>query len=233
MYAIDFRDRRTAPDLLEAELEKIKVMLIDDHNVLRQSLAKALRLEFDIEVAGQFSSAEDALREWKAGSCNVVIMDLKLSGINGIKATRRLLEMDPELKVMVLSAYTGDDEVFSAIEAGVSGYLPKESTVEEVVDAIRSVNRGHAVLGPQVARSVIEKIAARGKASPKTQTVLEPVEMEILTLASSGAGNKEIAESLKLNDGAIKFHLREIFKKLGARDRTNAVSIALKQGLIQ
>lgn len=212
-------------------MDKIKVALIDDHNILRQSLARAMSLEFDIEVIGDWKSAEDAFQEIKNMPCDVIVIDLKLPGINGIEATEQILAFNSKIKIIVLSAYTNETDVLKSIRAGVSGYLPKEVTVEELVEAVRSVYRGYAVLDPQVTRKVFQQFSNLNKFEIDEINLL-PLEEKILTLAASGDSNKQIADRLNLNEGAIKFHLREIFKKLNAKDRAHAVAKAMKQGLI-
>lgn len=213
-------------------MEKIKVAIIDDHNVLRQSLAKMFNMEFDMEVIGHWKKFSDAIEFLSSNPCDVVIMDLKMPGINGIEATRRLKEIDPTTKVIVLSAYSDDEDVFSSIEAGVMGYLPKEVTVEELVEAIRNVYRGYAQLDPSITRKVLERYSGMEKKLKKVDE-LSGLELKILSLAAEGNSNKQIAHQLDVKLTAVKFHFREIFKKLGAKDRANAVAIAYKEGLIE
>jgi DNA-binding NarL/FixJ family response regulator len=212
-------------------LDKIKVALIDDHNILRQSLARAIGQEFDIEVFGQWGNAEDAIREIRDVSCDVVIMDLKLPGMDGISATRKLREIDSRVKVIMLSAYFEDEELSRAIGVGALGYLPKEVTIEELVDAIRSVYRGYAVLDPMLAKKMIEQYADLQNRI-RDYSGLDCIEREVLVLASEGLKNNDIADKMNLNEGAVKFHFREIYRKMNAKDRAHAVAIALKQGLI-
>lgn len=212
--------------------DKIRVGLIDDHNILRQSVAMALSREFDIEVAGSWNNAEDALRDYSPNCCDVYILDLKLPGMSGIKATGQFLKLDPRVKIVVLSAYSDQEDVFKSISAGVRGYLPKDVTIEELVDAIRSVFRGYAHLDPMVTRQVLDRFSSLKSLIPDGEKIT-PLEAQILSLAATGNTNKEIAGSLDLKDCAVKFHFREIFRKLGAKDRAHAVAVALKQGLIE
>jgi DNA-binding NarL/FixJ family response regulator len=221
------------PNSIEGEikLDKIKVALIDDHNILRQSLGRAISQEFDLEVIGQWGSAEDAIKEIRDISCDVVIMDLKLPGMDGISATRKLKEMDSRIKVIMLSAYFEDEELSRSVGVGALGYLPKEVTIEELVEAIRSVYRGYAVLDPVLARKMLEQYADLQRRI-RDYSGLDCIEREVLIYASEGMKNIDIADKLNLNEGAVKFHFREIYRKLDARDRAHAVALALKQGLI-
>jgi DNA-binding NarL/FixJ family response regulator len=184
-----------------------------------------------MEVVGQWNCAEDALKEIGRLSSDVVIMDLKLPGMDGILATRRIREMDSRIKVIMLSAYFKDEELSHCINAGARGYLPKEVTIEELVEAIRSVYRGYAVLDPALARKMLDQFADLQERI-RDYSGLDHIEREVLSFASNGLKNSDIAEKLNINEGAVKFHFREIFRKLEARDRAHAVAIALKQGLI-
>jgi len=212
-------------------VNKIKVGLVDDHAILRQSISKALNGEFDIKVVASWNSGEDALKNFPRNSCDVCIVDLKLPGMNGISLSRKLKEIEPEVKIIILSAYTDEEDIVNSIGAGVLGYLPKDITVEELVEAVRSVFRGDAVLDPSITRIILDKFYEI-YGQTRDRHGLSPMELEILSLASSGNSNKMIAARLSLKDGTVKFHFREIFKKLNAKDRTHAVALALKQGWI-
>lgn len=213
------------------DMKKIKVVLVDDHNIVRQSLARVLSQEFDIEVVGQWGSPFPLFDFLKTGRCDVVIMDLKMPGMNGIEAAKQILELSPQTKVIVLSAYSDDRDIFQSIQAGVMGYLPKETTMEELVDAIRTVHRGNAVLDPIVTKKVIDRFSGV-RETKELKEELTTLEIQILRLSSSGLSTKEIADRLKLKFATVKFHFREIYRKLDAKDRTNAVAEAIKRGII-
>ncbi len=213
-------------------LDRIRVGLIEDHNILRQSLAKAIDMEMDMEVVGQWSNAIEAMEDIRHDPCcDVLIMDLRLPKMNGIEATREIKKLSPNIKIVVLSAYSDDEDVFRSIEAGVVGYLPKEVTVEDLVDAIRTVYRGHAVLSPLITKKVLDRFS-KGGASFRSVKGLIPLEVQILKLASEGKSDKDIARLTGINVGGVKFHFREIFRKLGAKNRTQAVAMAIREGLI-
>ena len=214
-----------------SNLDKIKVGLIDDHNILRQSLGKTLNMEFDIEIVGSWSNAEEAIDGFNRYHCDVYVMDLKLPGINGIEATKRLILMDPAVKVIILSAYSDKRDVFNAIEAGVMGYLPKETTVEAVVEAVRNVYRGYAFLDPTITRTVVKRFSDLEHWDSEKRK-LSAIENKIINLAARGNSNHDIGKQLNIKTGAVKFHFREIFTKLDAKDRTHAVALALKKGEI-
>lgn len=181
---------------------------------------------------GSWESAEECIERLKKESFDIAVMDMKLTGMTGIEATRKMLEMDPSIKVIILSAFSGEEEVFGAISAGALGYLPKEVTVEALVDAIRSLHRGHAVLDPSITHKVLEQFSDMKKKIDENPE-LSDIETQILTLASSGYSNKDIAIEMNIKEGAVKSNFREIMRKLDARDRTHAVAKALKSGWIE
>lgn len=213
-------------------LGKIKLAVVEDHTILRQSVVKNLNMEFDMEVVGSWGTAEEALDYLKIEPFDVAVMDYKLPGISGVEALPLMKEIRPDIKVIILSAFTGNQEVFGAIEAGAMGYLPKVVTIEALVEAIRTVNQGNAVIDPSVTRKVLEKFSGMKTELDEKNDILSGNEKKVLLLASEGVPNKQIASRLKLNEGVVKSILQEIFKKLEARDRTHAVAIALKRGLL-
>jgi len=194
-------------------------------------LVRALNQEFDIDVLGSWNNAEECIENLKKEPVDVVIMDMKLTGMNGIEATRKIMKIDPSIKVIMLSAFTGNEEVFGAISAGALGYLPKDVTVEALVDAIRSLSRGYAVLDPSVTQQVLQRFSRMKKKIEKNPK-LSNTEKRILTLASKGCSNRDIARKMKTKESTVKASFREITRRLDARDRTHAVAIALKAGWI-
>lgn len=213
-------------------MNKIRLAIVDDHTILRQVLARSLGVEYDIDIVGSWNCAEDAIEFMKNETVDVIIMDYKLPGFTGPQAGKILLEMKPDLKIIMLSAFSGDDEVFTAIQAGAVGYLPKEVTVETLVEAIRSVYRGNAVLDPFITRKVLNKFSGMKKRLSEDDPLTD-IEKLILTLASKGYSNREIAENMNQNENNIKTHFRTILKKINAKDRTHAVVISMKEGWIE
>lgn len=213
-------------------MNKIRTAIVDDHTILRQVLARSLSIEYDIEIVGSWNCAEDAIEFLKEESADVIILDYKLPGLSGPQAAKILMEMMPNLKIIMLSAFSGDEEVFTAIQAGAVGYLPKEVTVEALVDAIRSAHRGNAVLDPSITLKVLNKFSGMRRRLSENDPLTDK-EKKILTLASKGYSNREIAENIDKNEITVKTYFHAILKKLKAKDRTNAVVIALKEGWIE
>ncbi len=180
---------------------------------------------------GQWSRAEKAIDFITDDNCDVIIMDLKMPKMSGAIAARKMQRKCPALKIIILSAYTDNEDVFKSIDAGVLGYLPKEVSVEELVSAVRQVYRGYAFLDPSVTRSVLERFSHMNY-KLNEEVNLTNLELDILEFASKGFTNREIAERMEVKHGAVKHHLREIFRKLEARDRAHAVALAIKQGHI-
>lgn len=215
----------------EVILNKIRIGLVDDHKILRQSLKRTIEMETDMIVAGSWSSGEEALKESRENLCDLYIIDLKLPGINGIETSKQLKKLDPTVKIIVLTAYSDDSDIFSSIEAGILGYLPKETEIDDLMQAIRSVHMGHAFLDPQITKGVLDRFTHLEQCI-KNNKLLSPLECKILTLAAEGNSNTVISEITKVKEGTVKFHLREIFKKLGAKDRAHAVALGFKLGEI-
>ena len=213
-------------------MSKIRVAIVDDHTILRQVLARSLGVEYDIDMLGSWNCAEDAIEFMKNETVDVIIMDYKLPGLTGPQAGKILLEMQPGLKIIMLSAFSGDEEVFTAIQAGAVGYLPKEVTVETLVEAIRSVHRGNAFLDPSITGKVLHKFSGMRRKLSENDPLTD-IEKQILTYASRGYSSREIAENMDQNENTIKTHFRAIMKKLNAKDRTNAVVIAIREGWIE
>lgn len=213
-------------------LTKIKLVVVEDHTVLRQTLVKSLNMEFDMEVIAGWSSGEEAVDYLKTDSFDVAVIDMKLTGMNGIETIRALKKIDPNVKAIILSAFSGEHEVLGAIEAGAVGYLPKTVTVEALVEAVRSVYRGFAVIDPSVAGKVFEIVSQKSQYSRQSSFSVNSDEKRLLELASQGLTNEEIAEKLNISGSKVKKSFSDILKKLDACDRTQAVANALRTGII-
>lgn len=236
----------------------IRLLIVDDQDIVRQGLDTILRHEPGIEVAGVAANGQEAITQAETLRPDVVLMDLKMPLMNGIQATRTLSERLPQIRVLVLTTYDGDEWVFDAIKAGASGYLLKDAASEEIVAAIRGAVAGEVHLDPAIAGKVLAEFnrlttngparlgprpangpAARSAARSDSQAqanelLLEPLterELAILQEMVHGKTNKEIAETLFLAEGTVKNYVSAIIEKLQANDRTQAAILALKRGL--
>jgi two-component system, NarL family, response regulator LiaR len=207
----------------------IRVLIADDHPLVRQGLRTYLETIDDIDVVGEATEGEEAVRLTSDLEPDVVVMDLAMPIVDGIEATRRIVEALPTMKVIALTSFATDDKVFPAIQAGAVGYLLKEAEPAELAEAIRKVHRGEPILHPTVAARLMREVAA---AEPRAhRTDLTARELEVLRLIARGRSNKEIARDLDVAEKTVKTHVSNVLSKLGVADRTQAALYAVRNGL--
>ena len=204
--------------------EKISVLLVDDHGLVRRGFRRMLEDEEDITVKGEASDGEEAVRLARALKPDVIVMDCALPGVNGLVATRKILEHDPKAAVLMLSMHSEDTWVRQALEAGARGYMLKNAVDLELVTAIRRVAAGEEVLDPQIAR--------RGTLKGERETGLTVRELEILQLIVGGLSNKEIASQLNLSANTVAVHRANIMEALGIHKTAELVVYAIRNGLV-
>jgi NarL family two-component system response regulator LiaR len=213
-------------------MEKIRVLLAEDHVVVREGTRELLRHERDMEVVGEAGDGEEATRLAVELQPDVVLMDIAMPKLNGIEATKQIKARCPSIAVLILTAYDNDQYIFALLEAGAAGYLLKNVRGRELIEAVRAVHAGEPVLHPAVTRKVIDRFrAAQGELDE--ERAAEPLterELEVLRLASRGMTNKEIAEGLCLSVRTVQAHLGNIFSKLDVGSRTEAVLHGLRRG---
>jgi len=210
-------------------LTVIRILIVDDHQIVREGLKHMLAPQEDILVVGEAVSGEDAIIEAQRLRPDVVLMDIKMPGIDGIAATRQLREKMPDISVIMLTLYD-DEYVPQAIKAGASGYILKEASREQLTQAIRDAHRGYATLAPPLIREVLTKLADLSRASQ--DSVLTKRQREILKLVAAGLVRKEVATRLYISEATVKKELTVIFDKLGVSDQTQAVIEAMKRRLV-
>jgi DNA-binding NarL/FixJ family response regulator len=209
---------------------EIRALIVDDHPVTREGLRTALELSDDVAVVGEAASGEEAVDRAKDLTPDVVFMDVRMPGMDGIEATRRILEVAPETKVILITIDESRGAIAQAIQAGVSGYLLKDASADSLIDAARNAIEGNAVIHPQLTRTFIEEVRL---AEPnQDQTTLSKREREILQKVADGATTKQVASDLGISPHTVKTHLERIFEKLGANDRAQAVAIAIRLGIV-
>jgi len=217
-------------------ISPVRILIVDDQELFREGLHTLLALQPDLQVVGEARNGEDALRLAGALKPDVILMDLRMPVLNGVAATRQLKRTQPEIKVIVLTTFDDDEDVFEGLRAGAVGYLLKDVASEQVVEAIRAVARGAAFLQPAITGKVIAEFARLSPfLAPQAQALVEPLserELEILRRLSQGASNKEIADDLVITVGTVKNHVTSILAKLGVRDRTQAALKAKELGII-
>jgi two-component system NarL family response regulator len=209
---------------MESMADKLSIMLVDDHYLVRVGLASVIALEDDMVVCGEASTGEQAVTLFRERHPDVTLMDLRLPGMSGTAATGKIRSEFSDARIVVLSTYAGDEEIHSALQAGAMAYLLKTVQRQELVETIRKAAVGQRYLPPEVAARLAERL-------PRSQ--LSPRELDVLRLIAQGRRNKEIAVSLGLSEGTVKVHVSTILCKLGACDRTEAVTTALHRGIVQ
>jgi DNA-binding NarL/FixJ family response regulator len=217
-------------------MDKIKVMLVEDHVLVREGTRELLEREKDIEVIAEAGDGEEAVRMAQASCPDIVLMDMALPALNGLEATRAIKAANPEIAILVLTAYDDDEYVMAFLRAGAAGYLLKEASGGELVKAIRAIHAGESVLHPAVARKVIFDLAQRtvrrraDEQETRIPVQLTDQELGVLKLAGRWMTNREMARELAISDRAVQVHLINIFDKLGVGSRTEAVLYGLKKG---
>lgn len=203
----------------------ITVLLVDDHPVVRAGVRAMLEGEEDIKVTGEAGSGAEAVAVVRAAAPDVVLMDLRMPAMDGVAATREVLQVSPDTRVVVLTTYETDTDILRAIEVGAAGYLLKDMPRVDLVNAIRTAARGETVLAPSVATRLFQRVR-------RPQDGLSPRETEVLRLVGRGLSNAEVSRELHISEATVKTHLLRAFGKLGVSDRTAAVTTAMAMGLL-
>ena len=211
----------------------VRVVLIDDDDLMRAGLRSVLSSDETIEVVGEAGDGGLAVDEIRRLLPDIVLMDIRMPGLDGISATREVLAAFPEVKVVVLTTFEDDDYIFDSLNAGASGFLLKRTKPEELIAGIRSVADGDSLLSPSVTRRVIDRMATQPVAGLSGARLddLTPREREVLELVGRGLSNREIAESFVIEESTVKTHVKRILMKLGLRDRVQAVIFAYETGV--
>ena len=214
-------------------MEPIRILLADDHTLFRRGIRMILEQTQDIQVAGEAASGEEAIA--MAGDLvpDIILMDIKMSVISGIEATRRILQENPHIGIILLTMYDEPESVFAGMRAGARGYVLKEAEPEELRRAIEAAYRGEVILCPIIAKRLLQHFQSQPE--PRSDLLYERLtqrELQVLQLAAQGLSNKEIAEKLVISEKTAKNHIGNIFSKLQVNDRTQAILYALRQGLV-
>ncbi|WP_157001710.1 response regulator [Agromyces laixinhei] len=210
----------------------IRIVVADDHPIVRAGIVGLLESEQGLEVVGEAADGADAVAVAASERPDLVLMDLRMPQLDGAAATARILAEVPSTRVLVLTTYETDDHILAAIEAGASGYLLKAAPQAEIVAGIRAVAAGETVLAPTIAAKLVSRVRAGTAAAASASPTLSPREVQVLRLVADGRSNPEIARELFIGEATVKTHLLHVFEKLEVGDRTRAVTRAMELGLL-
>ncbi len=211
-------------------MRPIRVLIVDDHAMVRQGIATFIELQDDVEVVGEAVDGRAAIAQVDECKPDVVLMDLVMPEMDGVTATREIKTRHPDVKVLALTSFVNDAQIAPALQAGASGYLLKDITASELMHAIRAAQRGETPLAPAVAKKLVEHVTAPREDTHRLDQLTER-ERQVLALLGQGMSNKEIAARLSISEKTVKFHVSSILSKLGVSDRTQAALFASKHGL--
>ncbi|MBI4758188.1 MAG: response regulator transcription factor [Chloroflexi bacterium] len=218
-------------------MDKISILIADDHTLFRKGIRKMLEAEEDVRVVGEAGTGREALEQARALMPDVILMDIKMPGLDGVEATRTLRREMPHVGIIFCTMFEDDEFVFAGLKAGGRGYILKEADPETMLRAIRAVAHGESLLSSTIAQKVLRQFAALPGEEPAGRTPfcddLTEREREVLTLIGKGNSNKEIAGQLSITEKTVKNHIANIFAKLHVYDRTQAVLYAIRKGLVK
>jgi DNA-binding NarL/FixJ family response regulator len=220
------------PKIVEGKGVSIKVLIADDHSLVRQGLRRYLDMAEDIDVVGEASNGEEAIAMVEKEQPDIVLLDIRMPGVDGLEAARMIRERYPNVGAIMLTAYDDRQFVVEAVRAGARGYVLKARDAEHLIQTVRLVAGGNMVIDPQLVVALAEELSQAKERDRKAET-LTAREIEVLQLLAFGHTNRDIAEKLFISPDTVKTHLEHIFEKLGASDRTAAVAEALRRRLIE
>jgi len=202
----------------------IRILTVDDHPVVRQGIAGMVAIESDMTLVAEASNGREAIQQFRIHRPDITLMDVQMPEMNGIDALIAIRNEAPDAKVIMLTTYTGDVQILRALKAGAQGYLLKSTLHRDLLDTVRAVYTGKKALSPEASYEIAEH---------GTDNALSPREIDVLRLIAAGNSNKRVADKLSIGEASVKSHVENILSKLSANDRTHAVTIALKRGIIE
>lgn len=217
-------EKTNGDELVRTDSNSIRILAVDDHPVFREGIAGLLTDQADMALVGEAGNGREAIEQFRTHRPDVTLMDLEMPELNGVDATIAIRNEFPQARIIVLTTYRGDVQVLRALKAGAQAYLLKNSLYKELVETIRAVHSGKKMVSPEVSYEIAEHAMDQS---------LTPAEVDVLRLIAAGSANKMIADQLSITEETVKSRVKNILFKLGAKDRTHAVMIGLKRGIIQ
>jgi NarL family two-component system response regulator LiaR len=213
--------------------ESIKILIADDHAIVRTGLSALIEVEPDLELVGQASNGREAADKFHALKPDMVLMDLVMPVMGGIEAIQEIIAMDANARIMVLTSFAEDEQVIQAIKAGALGYILKDSSPDELVEGIREVSRGEPYLHSSFTRVLMKDVSSSGGEEDSDKEALSDRELDVLILLAQGLSNQDIADQLTVSVATVRFHVTNIFNKLQVENRTQAALHAIREGLVK
>jgi two-component system, NarL family, response regulator DegU len=212
----------------------VRLMLVDDHKALRQGLRRSLEEEEGFSIVGEAADGDEAVRMAPVVQPDVILMDVSMPDMDGVEATRRILQADPSRRVVMLTMHVDKDIIESAIKAGAVGYLTKDCSIDEIIEAVKMAANGETALSPQLAQTMLTEVRKiDGPTIRDEDRLITKREEEVLQLIADGCSTPEVAQKLYISQKTVKNHLASIYEKLNARDRTQAVLLAVRMGIVK
>jgi NarL family two-component system response regulator LiaR len=211
--------------------EIVNILIVDDHAIVRTGLSALIEVEQDLNLVGQATNGTEAVEKFHSLKPDVILMDLIMPTMSGIEAIQEIIKLDDNARILVLTSFAEDEKVIQAIKAGALGYILKDSSPEELVEAIREIHQGKPYLHSSIAQILMRDVSSAGKEKNKEET-LTAREIDVLILVAQGFSNQEIAEKLTISVATVRFHVTNILTKLHLENRTQAALYAIREGLI-
>ncbi|MCH9015962.1 MAG: response regulator transcription factor [Gemmatimonadetes bacterium] len=218
---------------MSQEKAPTRILIVDDHTMVRDGLSSMLQRQPDFEVVGEASNGKEGVEQAERLRPDLILMDLRMPEMDGVEAMRKIRLHQPEVDFLVLTTFDTDEYIFDAVEVGAKGFLLKDTSRDELFNAVRTISNGNSYFQPDIASRLADQFAVLRKGGGHVTDALSEREREVLNLIAQGKANKEVASELSLSESTVKSHVSNIFSKLGVNDRTGAVTTAIQKGIIK
>lgn len=218
---------------MSQEKAPTRILIVDDHTMVRDGLSSMLQRQPDFEVVGEASNGKEGVEQAERLRPDLILMDLRMPEMDGVEAMRKIRIHQPEVDFLVLTTFDTDEYIFDAVEVGAKGFLLKDTSRDELFNAVRTISNGNSYFQPDIASRLADQFAVLRKGGGHVTDALSEREREVLNLIAQGKANKEVASELSLSESTVKSHVSNIFSKLGVNDRTGAVTTAIQKGIIK